>query len=98
MSWTFKIGLIISVIVVVLSVVVVMYDVSNNNSGKITPTQITTLKWTFGYAVLIVLCFVLYHYNFRALGSTLLWIANVPAIIVALFGLAIIAWGPMDFK
>ena len=98
MSWNFKIGLIISVIVVILSVVIVLYDASSNSAGKMTPSQITTLKWTLGYAVLIVFCFLLYHYNFRSLGSTLLWIANIPAIIVALFGLAIISFGPIDFK
>src|SRR5678815_1301250 len=98
MSLAFKIGLILSSVVVILSVVIVMYDASTSNSGKITPSQMTTLKWTFGYAVLIVICFLLYQYHFRALGSTLLWIVNIPAILVALFALAISAWGPIDFK
>src|SRR5689334_16401736 len=98
MSLSFKIGLILSAIVVILSIVIVMYDASTSNSGKITPSQMTTLKWTLGYAVLIGICFLLYHYNFRAIGSTLLWIVNIPAILVAIFALVISAWGPIDFK
>lgn len=98
MTWSFKIGLIIAAIAVILSVIVVFYDVSNSISGKITSSQVTALKWTFGFAAWAGICFLLYHFNLRGLGSVLLWLANIPAIVIVLFGLAIAIWGPIDFK
>jgi len=98
MSWTFSIGLMISALVVIVAGVILNYDVKHNVSGQATPSQQRSMKIIIGFAIWIGVCILLYHFNFRALGSILLWIAIIPALAIALLVLILGIWGPKDFK